>query len=111
MTCLCMIDRSRAGLMHAIRSHGAVTDDLPAQGALCGLRFWKHHQGLELIPAGFALPQMPHAVRTEILRPFRHEDGLAALRAEIAQPRLDGFPGTGSELHCTFSSVASRFMV
>jgi hypothetical protein len=54
---------------------------------------------------------MPHAVRTEILRPFRHEDGLATLRAKIAQARLDGFPDAGSELHGAFSSVASRFMV
>src|SRR5262245_19189879 len=95
--------------MRSIRPHRAVAVDLPSRSTR-GLRFRKHHQGLELIPAGFALPQMPHTLRTEILRPFRHEDGLATLCAKIAQARLDGFPDAGSELHSAFSSVAARFM-
>src|SRR5262245_6018599 len=33
----------------------------------------------ELVSAGLAFPQMPHALRAEILRPLRHQDCFAAL--------------------------------
>src|SRR5499426_4858651 len=91
--------------LHAIRPYLAVICRC-ARRALFGLRIRKHHEGFELVSAGFALPQMSHALRTEILRPFRHKDRLATLRAEVAQPRLEGFPDAGSQFHCAFSSVA-----
>src|SRR5262245_41094214 len=112
MTCLSPIrlsinDRSRAGFPRAIRPYSAVTVDPSARSArVAVLRFRKYHEGFELVPAGLALPQMAHTLRTEILRPFRHEDRLAALRAEVAQPRFDGFPDARSQFHSAFPSVA-----
>jgi hypothetical protein len=64
--------------------------------------FREDHQRLELVSAGFAFPQVPHAPWAQIFRPFRHKDRLAALSARIAKPRLDGFSGAGSEFHAVF---------
>src|SRR5262245_21098944 len=99
MTCLSIIDRSRARF--PARDPTILGCRLSMREGR-GLRFRKHHEGFELVSAGFALPQMSHALRTEILRPFRHKDRLAALRAEVAQPQFDGFPDARSQFHCAF---------
>src|SRR5215813_6548982 len=63
-------------------------------------------QGLELVAARFAFPQMPHPVPVEILGPFRQEDRLPALGAEIHQPGMIILPGArGSELHDASSAM------
>ena len=47
-------------------------------------------RGLELVPAGFAGPQMPDATLADMLRPFRSEQGITALCAgsEVPGPGL-----------------------
>ena len=47
-------------------------------------------RGLELVPAGFAGPQMPDATLVHVLGPFRSQESIAALCAgsEVTGPGL-----------------------
>src|SRR5262249_27468904 len=66
----------------------------------CTLLVGERDQRLELVPARFAFPEMPHAVPVQILGPFRQEDRLPALGTVIQQSGLSVFPGArGPELH------------
>src|SRR5438045_2540865 len=90
------------------RSHGCCgrSPGRPARRA-ARLLFRERDDRLELVAAGLALPEVPHASRTEILRPFRHEDRFAALCTMVAEPRLSIFPWAAvlAELHDVSSPV------
>src|SRR5262249_48233125 len=79
-------------------------DDSGREQRRLGIR--EGDQGLELVAARFAFPQMPHAVPVEILGPLRQEDRLPALGAEIHRPGMFILPGArGSELHDASSAM------
>src|ERR1700730_1664236 len=60
-------------------------------GGAITLCFRERDQRLEPIAARFAFPEMAHAMAVEILRPFRQEDRLPALRAVVLQPAVKLF--------------------
>ena len=63
-------------------------------------------QGLELVTARFAFPQMPDTVPVQIFGPLRQEDRFPALGAMVQHSRLSVFPGArGSELHDASSAM------
>jgi hypothetical protein len=60
----------------------------PRRRSNCELKFRKSQfreadQRLELVSAGLAFPQVPHAACIQIFRPFRQEDRFPALGAFI----------------------------
>ena len=50
-------------------------------------QFREADERLEFVSAGLAFPQVPHATRVQILRPFRQEDRFPALGALIDRSR------------------------
>src|SRR5882757_3867158 len=71
-----------------------------------GAHVCERDQGLELVTARFAFPEMPHAMSRQVLRPFRQEDRVSTLGAMIEGSSLGVFSGArGSELHDVFPPV------
>jgi hypothetical protein len=52
------------------------------------LEFRECDQGLVFVSAGFAFPDVAHAVLGQILGPFRHEERFAALSTGIREARI-----------------------
>src|SRR5712671_3333407 len=68
--------------------------------------FCERDQGLELVTARFAFPEMPHTMSRQVLGPFRQEDRVSTLGAMIEGSSLGVFSGArGSELHDVFPPV------
>jgi hypothetical protein len=89
---------------YAINAAGVRAAWISGNQSRVGVR--ERDQGLELVAARLAFPEMPHAVPRQILGPFRQEDRLSALSTMIEGSGLGVFSGArGSELHDVSSSV------